>query len=51
VRSTTPARAAALARGEGTARLAQWLGWNLKKPLKRWLGPAYRALRAWRLGA
>lgn len=50
VRSHTPEQAVALARGDGAARLGQWLRWNLKKPLKRWFGPGYRALRAWRLG-
>ena len=43
-------RALALARGEGTARARQWLTWNLKKPLKRWAGPAYRFARTRRLG-
>jgi len=41
--------AVALARGQGTARLRQWLGWNLKKPLKRWARPLYHWVRARRL--
>lgn len=36
---------AALARGTGIARQRQWLWWNVKKPAKRWAGPAYRWLR------
>ncbi|MGY1529467.1 polysaccharide deacetylase family protein [Luteimonas sp. A649] len=36
---------AALAQGAGTARQRQWLLWNMKKPAKRWAGPAYRWLR------
>lgn len=36
---------AAFARGTGMARQRQWLLWNLKKPAKRWAGPAYRWLR------
>lgn len=37
--------AAAFAQGTGIARQRQWLLWNLKKPAKRWAGPAYRWLR------
>ena len=34
-----------VAQGTGIARQRQWLLWNLKKPAKRWAGPAYRWLR------
>ena len=44
-RGMGPGAAAAFARGIGTARQRQWLLWNLKKPAKRWAGPAYRWLR------
>lgn len=42
--------ALALARGEGGVRARQWLTWNLKKPAKRWAGPAYRFARTHLLG-
>jgi peptidoglycan/xylan/chitin deacetylase (PgdA/CDA1 family) len=35
----------ALACGHGDARARQWLAWNLKKPAKRFVGPAYRWVR------
>lgn len=38
-------RATAFASGTGTARQRQWLLWNIKKPAKRLVGPAYRWLR------
>lgn len=44
-RGMGPDAAAAFAQGSGTARQRQWLLWNLKKPAKRWAGPAYRWLR------
>ena len=43
-------QALALARGEGGVRARQWLTWNLKKPAKRWAGPAYRFARTHLLG-
>jgi peptidoglycan/xylan/chitin deacetylase (PgdA/CDA1 family) len=46
LRGSPAAVALALATGGGHARLRQWAGWNLKKPLKRWAGPAYRFTRA-----
>lgn len=33
------------AQGTGSARQRQWLLWNIKKPAKRWAGPAYRWVR------
>ena len=44
-RGMGPDAAAAFAQGTGIARQRQWLLWNLKKPAKRWAGPAYRWLR------
>lgn len=44
-RGATPEGVAALASGHGSARARQWLLWNLKKPAKRFAGPAYRWLR------
>ncbi len=44
-RGMGPDAAAAFAQGTGVARQRQWLLWNLKKPAKRWAGPAYRWLR------
>jgi peptidoglycan/xylan/chitin deacetylase (PgdA/CDA1 family) len=44
-RGMGPDAAAAFAQGAGTARQRQWLLWNIKKPAKRWAGPAYRWLR------
>lgn len=41
----TPAQVADLATGRSIARARQWLMWNLKKPAKRFAGPAYRSLR------
>ena len=49
-RDTTAEDALALARGDTTARARQWLGWNLKKPVKRWAGPLYRFARTHLLG-
>lgn len=46
LRESTPGVAVALANGEGSARIKQWAAWNIKKPLKRWAGPAYRFARA-----
>lgn len=46
LRESSPATAVALASGQGGARLKQWAAWNVKKPLKRWAGPAYRFARA-----
>lgn len=45
VRHSTPFAAVALAGARGGARLAQWVKWNVKKPLKRWVGPVYRFAR------
>ena len=50
-RSTSPARAAAVAAGASTPRLAQMLLWDLKAIGKTVAGPTYRRLRARRLGA
>ncbi|WP_202840264.1 polysaccharide deacetylase family protein [Luteimonas saliphila] len=44
-RDTDTDTVVAFARGTGTARQRQWLLWNIKKPAKRWAGPAYRWLR------
>lgn len=44
-RGATPERVVALACGSGDARARQWLAWNLKKPAKRFVGPAYRWVR------
>ncbi|TXK65720.1 polysaccharide deacetylase family protein [Alkalisalibacterium limincola] len=44
-RGATPELVAALAVGRGGARARQWLLWNLKKPAKRFVGPAYRWAR------
>lgn len=44
-RGATPERVVALACGQGDARARQWLAWNLKKPAKRFVGPAYRWMR------
>lgn len=41
----TPESVVALASGEGAARARQWVLWNAKKPVKRFVGPAYRWLR------
>lgn len=44
-RGVTAERVVALACGRGDARARQWLAWNLKKPAKRFVGPAYRWVR------
>ena len=49
-RSTSPARAAAVAAGASTPRLAQMLLWDLKAIGKAVAGPTYRRLRARRFG-
>ena len=46
-----PARAAAVAAGAWTPRVAQMLSWDLKAIGKALAGPTYRRLRARRLGA
>jgi peptidoglycan/xylan/chitin deacetylase (PgdA/CDA1 family) len=49
-RNTTLATVLGLASGRGMARSGQWLAWNAKKPLKRWLGPLYAGVRGRVLG-
>jgi hypothetical protein len=44
-RSTSATTVLELAGGEGVARGRQWLAWSAKKPVKRWLGPLYAAVR------
>jgi peptidoglycan/xylan/chitin deacetylase (PgdA/CDA1 family) len=45
VQADTPGVAVALAGAGCGARFRQWAKWNVKKPLKRWAGPAYRFVR------
>jgi peptidoglycan/xylan/chitin deacetylase (PgdA/CDA1 family) len=44
-RDDPPRRAAAFATGRAGPRIAQWLGWNARKAMKRSLGPAYERAR------
>lgn len=50
-RGESPQQAMALATGAGGARWQQWLGWNVKKLLKRFAGPLYRQVRRFWLNA
>jgi len=47
---TSAGDALALATGSGLQRPWQWLTWNARKPLKRWLRPVYRRVRLHWLG-